>query len=135
MTVKFRPPHKDTGAILKDAARRLDVPTRRAFLRNVIGLGSLTLLSGCDVVDGVSAERMLQNMSDFNDRVQALLFDPNKQLYHKHRHANRAASPDATRFLVRWRGASAQIWFPDETQNSNKTRLQKSQAHWRDRDR
>jgi DMSO/TMAO reductase YedYZ molybdopterin-dependent catalytic subunit len=78
MTVKFRPPHKDTGAILKDAARRLDVPTRRAFLRNAIGLGSLTLLSGCDVVDGVSAERMLQNMSDFNDRVQALLFDPNK---------------------------------------------------------
>lgn len=66
----------------EEAARRLDLPTRRLFLRNAIGnaigLGSLTFLSGCDVVDGVSAERMLQSMSDFNDRVQALLFDPKK---------------------------------------------------------
>jgi DMSO/TMAO reductase YedYZ molybdopterin-dependent catalytic subunit len=76
---KVRAPHKDTGAILKEAARRLDVPTRRVFLRDAIGLGSLTLLSGCDVVDGFSAERMLQSVSDFNDHVQALLFDPNKR--------------------------------------------------------
>ena len=75
---KFRAPHKDTGVILKEAARRLDVPTRRVFLRNAIGLGSLTLVTGCDVVDGFSAERMLQSVSDFNDRVQALLFDPLK---------------------------------------------------------
>jgi len=34
------------------------------------------LLSGCDVVDGVSAEGMLSRMSDFNDRVQAWLFKP-----------------------------------------------------------
>ena len=75
---KSRAPHKDTGVIRKEAARRLDMPTRRVFLRNAIGLGSLTLLTGCDVVDGFSAERMLQSVSDFNDRVQALLFDPNK---------------------------------------------------------
>jgi hypothetical protein len=67
MIAKFRPPYKDTGAILKEAARRLDLPTRRPFLRHAIGLGSLTFLSSCDVVDGVSAERMLQSMSDFND--------------------------------------------------------------------
>ena len=78
MFAKSRAPHKDTGVILKEAAGRLDMPTRRVFLRNAIGLGSLTLLSGCDVVDGFSAERMLQSVSDFNDRVQALLFDPNK---------------------------------------------------------
>jgi len=78
MFAKFRAPHMDTNAILKEAARRLDLPTRRVFMRNAIGLGSLTLLSGCDVVDGFSAERMLQSVSDFNDRVQALLFDPNK---------------------------------------------------------
>jgi len=78
MFAKFRTPHIDTSVILKEAARRLDSPTRRVFMRNAIGLGSLTLLSGCDVVDGFSAERMLQSMSDFNDRVQALLFDPNK---------------------------------------------------------
>jgi hypothetical protein len=78
MFAKSRAPHKDTGVVLKEAARRLDLPTRRVFLHNAIGLGSLTLLSGCDVTDGISAERMLQSVSDFNDRVQVFLFDPNK---------------------------------------------------------
>ena len=68
----------DTDLILGEAAQRLDPPTRRLFLRNGLGLGALTLLSGCDVVDGVSAERMLSRMSDFNDRVQAWLFSPHK---------------------------------------------------------
>ena len=35
------------------------------------------MLSGCDVVDGLSAERVLGAMSDFNDRAQAWLFNPN----------------------------------------------------------
>ena len=78
MFAKSRAHHKDTGVVLKEAARRLDLPTRRVFLHNAIGLGSLTLLSGCDVTDGISAERMLQSVSDFNDRVQVFLFDPNK---------------------------------------------------------
>ena len=71
-------PHSDTGAVLRAAARRLDSSTRRLFLRRALGLGTLTLLSGCDVVDGVSAEGMLSRMSDFNDRVQAWLFNPNR---------------------------------------------------------
>jgi DMSO/TMAO reductase YedYZ molybdopterin-dependent catalytic subunit len=32
-------------------------------------------------------------------------------------------------------GASPQIWFPDEAQNPDQARLQKSEAHRRDRDR
>jgi DMSO/TMAO reductase YedYZ molybdopterin-dependent catalytic subunit len=68
--------HPDTDAILHEAGRRLDEPTRRLFLKQAAGLGTLTLLTGCDVVDGFSAERMLQHSSDFNDRVQAWLFDP-----------------------------------------------------------
>jgi hypothetical protein len=70
--------HPDTGIILKEAARRLERPTRRLFLRNAIGFGTLTLLGGCDVVDGASAERFLSRMSDFNDRVQAWLFNPRR---------------------------------------------------------
>ena len=66
----------DTGSILKEAANRLDHPTRRAFLKNALGLGALTALGGCDVVDGVSAEKFLSMTSDFNDRVQAWLFNP-----------------------------------------------------------
>jgi DMSO/TMAO reductase YedYZ molybdopterin-dependent catalytic subunit len=70
--------HPDTGPILKEAARRLDLSTRRGFIRNALGLGTLTLLAGCDVVDGFSADDVLGRMSDFNDRVQAWLFNPNR---------------------------------------------------------
>lgn len=66
----------DRRDILKEVSKRLDLSTRRLFLKNIAGLGSLTLLTGCDVVDGLSAERMLGNVSDFNDRVQAWLFNP-----------------------------------------------------------
>ncbi len=71
-------PHADTGPILREAAGRLDLPTRRLFLRNALGLGTLTMLAGCDVTDGFSAERILGRMSDFNDRVQAWLFSPHR---------------------------------------------------------
>ncbi|WP_448953966.1 molybdopterin-dependent oxidoreductase [Labrys neptuniae] len=67
-------PHPDSGLILREAAGRLDLSTRRHFLRRVLGLGTLTLLAGCDVIDGTSAEAMLGRVSDFNDRVQAWLF-------------------------------------------------------------
>jgi DMSO/TMAO reductase YedYZ molybdopterin-dependent catalytic subunit len=76
--MSLRPRHPDTAAILKDAASRLDPPTRRLFLQRAAGLGSLTLLSGCDVIDGASAERALDAMSDLNDRVQARLFSPTR---------------------------------------------------------
>src|SRR5262245_19100685 len=78
MSHDTRPSHPDTVPSLREAARRLDQPTRRLFVRSALGLGTLTLLSGCDVVDGRSAERALGRMSDFNDRVQAWLFNPGR---------------------------------------------------------
>ena len=51
---------------------------RRLFLRQGLSLGALTLLTGCDIVDGVAAEKALRAMSRFNDAAQALLFDPNR---------------------------------------------------------
>ncbi|RXR30774.1 molybdopterin-dependent oxidoreductase [Sphingobium fluviale] len=66
----------DTPYILREAAKRLDLPTRRLFLRNALGLGTLGLLGGCKVIDGLSAEQMLSGMNDFNDRAQAWLFNP-----------------------------------------------------------
>ena len=71
-------PAVDTRLLLKDAAKRLDQPNRRAFLRNVVGLGSLTLLTGCDVTTDTGAEAFLKKMSSFNDWVQGRLFDPNQ---------------------------------------------------------
>jgi DMSO/TMAO reductase YedYZ molybdopterin-dependent catalytic subunit len=78
MLPKPRSANPDSGLIMREAASRLDLPTRRLFMRNALGLGTLTLLSGCDVVDGFSAEQMLGKISDFNDRAQAWLFSPNK---------------------------------------------------------
>lgn len=66
----------DMAYVLRTAARRLDLSTRRAFLRQSLGFGTLGLLSGCSVTDGLSAESALSSMNDFNDRVQAWLFDP-----------------------------------------------------------
>ncbi|MBT9519818.1 MAG: molybdopterin-binding protein [Dechloromonas sp.] len=63
---------------MKDIARRLDQPTRRAFLQRSLSLGGLSLLSGCGVVDESSVENALMTVSRFNDKVQAWLFDPNR---------------------------------------------------------
>ena len=68
----------DARLLIKDAARLLPDPARRAFLRGGASLGALALLSGCDIIDGSSAERALMQVSHFNDRVQAWLFRPNK---------------------------------------------------------
>jgi DMSO/TMAO reductase YedYZ molybdopterin-dependent catalytic subunit len=73
-----RSPHPDTPLILREAAKRLDRPTRRLFLRSALGLGTLTHLSGGDIMDGTSAEQALGRISDFNDRVQAWLFSPTR---------------------------------------------------------
>jgi DMSO/TMAO reductase YedYZ molybdopterin-dependent catalytic subunit len=71
-------PGVDAGLLVKDAAKLLPDPSRRLFLRNAAGLGALTLLTGCDIVDGQSAEKALRVVSRFNDWVQARLFNPNR---------------------------------------------------------
>jgi DMSO/TMAO reductase YedYZ molybdopterin-dependent catalytic subunit len=64
--------------LVKDAARLLPDPARRLFLRQVGSLGALALLTGCDITDGPSAEKSLRKISEFNDWVQARLFNPNR---------------------------------------------------------
>jgi DMSO/TMAO reductase YedYZ molybdopterin-dependent catalytic subunit len=51
---------------------------RRIFLRRGLSLGALTLLSGCDVTNGESVQRVLHVMSRWNDRVQNWIFDPDR---------------------------------------------------------
>jgi DMSO/TMAO reductase YedYZ molybdopterin-dependent catalytic subunit len=71
-------PRVDAGLLAKDAAKFLREPTRRRFLRAGASLGALALLTGCDIIDGPSAENALRIVSRFNDRVQAWLFNPNR---------------------------------------------------------
>ncbi|MFC3108456.1 molybdopterin-dependent oxidoreductase [Undibacterium arcticum] len=68
----------DQQQIIKDAAKLLDMPSRRRFGRQLLSLGGLSLLSGCSLSDGNSIEAMLMAVSRFNDGVQGWLFDPNR---------------------------------------------------------
>jgi DMSO/TMAO reductase YedYZ molybdopterin-dependent catalytic subunit len=68
----------DADLLIKDAAKLLPNPSRRLFLRNIGSLGALALLTGCDIIDGPSSERALRVVSEFNDWVQARLFNPNR---------------------------------------------------------
>jgi DMSO/TMAO reductase YedYZ molybdopterin-dependent catalytic subunit len=70
-------PGVDPRLLVKDAAKLLPDPSRRLFLRGAAGLGAITMLTGCDIIDSNAAESALAAMSRFNDRVQALLFNPN----------------------------------------------------------
>ena len=68
----------DGDAVVKEALRRIDRPSRRLFLQRTLTLGGLSLLTGCAIVDEDSVEQALTKVSRFNDKVQGWLFDPNR---------------------------------------------------------
>ncbi len=51
---------------------------RRRLLRGALSLGGFAALSGCDLKDGDGVEHALGVISQWNDRVQAWLFDPTR---------------------------------------------------------
>ena len=71
-------PGVDPRLLIRDAGKIMPDPARRTFLRGAASLGALTMLTGCDIVDSFSAEKVLRKISEFNDGAQALLFDPNE---------------------------------------------------------
>jgi DMSO/TMAO reductase YedYZ molybdopterin-dependent catalytic subunit len=71
-------PGVDPKLLIKDASKLLPAPSRRMFVRGATSLGALTFLTGCDIVDSDSAEHALLAISKYNDRVQALMFQPHK---------------------------------------------------------
>jgi DMSO/TMAO reductase YedYZ molybdopterin-dependent catalytic subunit len=75
--MRRNPPGVDPALLVADAAKLLSDPARRTFLRGGASLGALAFLTGCDIVDGNTAERALTKISYFNDRVQSWLFRPN----------------------------------------------------------
>ena len=70
------PPSVDPKLLIKDAAKLLPQSSRRHFLHGAASLGALTMLTGCDIIDGPSAENALRVISNFNDWVQARIFNP-----------------------------------------------------------
>ncbi|HWL83827.1 MAG TPA: molybdopterin-dependent oxidoreductase [Roseomonas sp.] len=51
---------------------------RRLLLRGGLSIGALSMLTGCNLQDGDTVDKVLWAMSRWNDRVQALLFNPNR---------------------------------------------------------
>ncbi len=80
MTVRspFRPAKLPDPAILDNHRPLIRSLQRRGVIRGALSLGALTMLTGCDVDDDSAVGRALQAISNFNDGVQAALFDPNK---------------------------------------------------------
>lgn len=69
-------PKSERRLLLREAAQLLENPGRRVFLRSAVGVGTLAMLTGCGIRNGDSAEQALRYVSTFNDRIQALLFNP-----------------------------------------------------------
>jgi DMSO/TMAO reductase YedYZ molybdopterin-dependent catalytic subunit len=78
MRSPFRPAKTPNSAILDNHRPLIRSMQRRGLLRGGLSLGALTMLTGCDVGSDSAVETALHAMSSLNDRVQALLFDPNK---------------------------------------------------------
>jgi DMSO/TMAO reductase YedYZ molybdopterin-dependent catalytic subunit len=71
-------PGVDPKLLIKDAAKLMPDPARRGFLRGAASLGALAFLTGCDIIDGDTAEGVLRKISSFNDGAQAALFSRSK---------------------------------------------------------
>ena len=78
MRSPFRPdvvPDSSVLDIYRPLIRSLE---RRGLIRGVLSLGSLVMLTGCDVKCPEAVEFALLAISHFTDGVQGWLFDPNK---------------------------------------------------------
>src|SRR6516225_7678551 len=71
-------PGVDAKLLIKDTAKLMPDRTRRGFLRGAASLGALAFLTGCDIIDGDTAEGVLRKISAFNDGAQAVLFSRTK---------------------------------------------------------
>ncbi len=74
----FRPKVRPDASVLDDHRGLIRSLERRRLIRGGLSLGALTMLTGCDVSKPAAVEGALRRISDFNDGVQALLFDPDK---------------------------------------------------------
>src|SRR5207245_525506 len=67
-------PPRRRSPLADDHRRELSNVQRRLFLKGGLSIGALTMLTGCNLQDGDTVDKVLWAMSRWNDRVQALLF-------------------------------------------------------------
>jgi DMSO/TMAO reductase YedYZ molybdopterin-dependent catalytic subunit len=78
MKSHFKPSTVPDASILEPHRPLLRSLERRGLIRGGVSLGSLVMLTGCDVSRPKAVESALLAISRFNDGVQAWLFDPNR---------------------------------------------------------
>ena len=64
--------------MLDENRKLIEQIDRRGILRGAMSLGALTMLTGCNVTDRGAVQSVLRAVSEWNDGVQAFLFNPNK---------------------------------------------------------
>ena len=74
----FRPDDAPDASVLDLYRPLIRSLERRGLIRGGLALGSVVMLTGCDVKRPESVEAALLAISRLNDRVQGLLFDPNR---------------------------------------------------------
>src|SRR5258708_17096909 len=72
----FRPRSAVDQGVLQQNRAVVDDSDRRNVLRGAVSLGALSLLTGCDVSEHDSVQKVLRTVSAWNDRVQAAIFRP-----------------------------------------------------------
>lgn len=74
----FRPDKPPDAGLLDNHRSLIQSLERRKLIRGGLSLGALTLLTGCDFSRPDAVTNALHKFSEFNDSVQAAIFDPNK---------------------------------------------------------
>jgi hypothetical protein len=67
-------PRNKPAVSMAEIRPELERLRRRGFLRNVLSLGALTMLTGCDLSTHSGVDAALEATLRFDDRVQAALF-------------------------------------------------------------
>jgi len=73
----FRPKGGVDQSILHEHKALIAEIDRRKILRGAVSLGALTMLTGCNVTRTDAVQSVLKRISQFNDKVQELMFRPN----------------------------------------------------------
>jgi DMSO/TMAO reductase YedYZ molybdopterin-dependent catalytic subunit len=85
----FRPRQPLSQDALTENRTLVETIDRRGVLRGAISLGALTMLTGCDVSEDDTVQKVLRAVSAWNDRVQETIFRPD--------HLARTFSPSQVR--------------------------------------
>src|SRR5271170_6490486 len=73
----FRPRQPVDQRVLTENRALVEAIDRRGVLRGAVSLGALTMLTGCDVSEDDTVQKVLRTVSAWNDRVQEAIFRPN----------------------------------------------------------